>query len=100
MSEVPLDFAELLRAALPGTVVAVDAPLRDDGEWWIDLSGLGCCSNISWTPRRGFGIYTDEAEYGSGPDEFYDDAGEALARVVKIATSAMAAVASLHEIKP
>lgn len=77
------EFLNLLRSE---AIVAaeIDEPRSASGEWWIDLVIDTMNVTVSWTKEFGFGVYTKEAAFGSRPNELYQKASLASARVLQL----------------
>lgn len=62
--------------------VSFDRPDDAEGEWWIDIRCNGFSTTLSWRPKLGFGVFTDEPLYGSRADELYRRPDLAARRVM------------------
>lgn len=86
-AEVPERFGSLVEQALPGAAVEIDRPLHDDGEWWFDVRHGDFETSVSWSPRRGFGIYLEAPGYGERPHELYAEPHLATLRLRQMAAA-------------
>jgi transcriptional regulator with XRE-family HTH domain len=71
-------------SVVPEVRAELDAPdPGTEGRWYVLLERDGHEVDVEWRPGRGFGVTSSEEEpgYGEGPDETYDDAAQATARV-------------------
>jgi hypothetical protein len=75
---------KLLLEQLPHSVVAVDAPDRADGNWWLDVSMGKKRQTLEYRPGKGFGLFHGKAGYGEGPAEIYRTPERAAQRVVQL----------------
>lgn len=75
-----------IERALSGVETKLRKPRKDSGNWWLDARHNGHVVTVEWSPRRGFGVSTDDLEdgYGEGPDEVISDRNAAAARVVEL----------------
>jgi DNA-binding XRE family transcriptional regulator len=75
-----------IERALPRVEAKLRKPRKETGHWWLDATHDGHVVTVEWSPRRGFGISTDDAGdgYGEGPDEVVEDREEAAKRVVEL----------------
>jgi DNA-binding XRE family transcriptional regulator len=78
-------LSRLLRRRIPAATIAVDAPSRPKGDWFIDLK-LGKRSFvIELRPALGFGLSSTPAEgLGEGPDEFFEDEHDLVERIASL----------------
>lgn len=78
-------LSRLMRRRIPDVVIAVDAPSRPKGDWFIDTK-LGKRSFvIEFRPALGFGLSSTPTEgIGEGPDEFFEDEHEVVERVAEL----------------
>jgi predicted XRE-type DNA-binding protein len=78
-------LSRLLRRRIPEVALAVDAPSRSKGDWFIDLK-LGKRSFvIEFRPALGFGRSSTPAEgLGEGPDEFFEDEHGVVERIAAL----------------
>jgi len=80
----------LLNDRLPNCTVALDAPDREPGNWWIDV-GLGKRRlTLEYRPEKGFGIFNQAAGYGEGPAEVYRTPDLAARRIAQLMSTARA----------
>ena len=78
-------LVQRLREAVPGVQVAVDAPAKAAGSWFIDVSKGKQSLVIEYRPKLGFGITSTPTDgYSEGPDELAGDVEEAARRVVAL----------------
>ena len=78
-------LAELIERRFPSASTAIDEPVRESGNWWLDIGLKDASVVIEWRPDRGFGISTpSHDDFGSGPDEVHPDAGTAFERVEEL----------------
>jgi hypothetical protein len=81
-------FMEHLRERVSEAKLELDRPEQGGGSWWLDASMGRRALTIEWAPSMGFGVSSLPGEgFGEGPDEFYDDEEEALARVERLLRS-------------
>jgi DNA-binding XRE family transcriptional regulator len=75
-----------IQRALPRVEVKLRRPRKKDGHWWLDATCDGHDVTVEWSPRRGFGVSTDDREdgYGEGPDEVFADRESTAKRVVEL----------------
>jgi DNA-binding XRE family transcriptional regulator len=75
-----------IERALPGVETKLRKPRKESGHWWLDATYGGHTVTVEWSPRRGFGISTDDLGdgYGEGPDEVFEDREEAVKQVVEL----------------
>jgi DNA-binding phage protein len=78
---------KLLKERLPHSVVAVDAPDRADGNWWLDVSMGKKRHTLEYRPGKGFGFFHGEAGYGEGPAEIYRTPERAAKRLTQLMTA-------------
>ena len=62
---------KLLAESFPHCMVAVDAPDRADGNWWLDVSMGKKRHAVEYRPGKGFGLFHDGTGFGEGPAEIY-----------------------------
>jgi DNA-binding XRE family transcriptional regulator len=75
-------FLHLLQERVPEAKLELDRPEQGGGTWWLDVSSGKRALTVEWTPSMGFGVSSLPSEgFGEGPDEFFDDEAQALARV-------------------
>ena len=73
---------QMLRERFPAASSTIDAPKRETGTWWLDVSLRDSKLHIAWSPKRGFGVSSDDADaFGEGHDEGYPDVDSAWRRV-------------------
>jgi hypothetical protein len=74
-----------IERALPRVEVQLRHPREEDGHWWLDATYDGHVVAVEWSPRRGFGICTDDSEagYGEGSDEILENREVVANRVVE-----------------
>lgn len=78
-------LAEQLRTQIPDVHLKVHAPSGKGKAWWIDATFRGYSVAIEWSMEDGFGLSTPtEDDYGSGANEVYVDADEAVERTVQL----------------
>jgi DNA-binding XRE family transcriptional regulator len=81
-------MAENLRRKVRGAKVTIDPPQNPLATWHLDATHGGAAVVVDWRPSHGFGISaSEEKDSGSGdsaPDEIYEDADEAQARVLHL----------------
>ena len=75
---------KLLREQLPHSLVAVDAPDRSDGNWWLDVTMGKRRHTLEYRPGKGFGLFHGEAGYSEGPAEVYRTPERAAKRVAQL----------------
>jgi DNA-binding phage protein len=75
---------KLLKKSLPHSVVAVDAPERGDGNWWLDVSMGKKRHTLEYRPGKGFGLFHGAAGYGEGPAEIYRTPERAAKRLAQL----------------
>jgi transcriptional regulator with XRE-family HTH domain len=75
-----------IESALSGVETKLRKPRKETGHWWLDAMYNGHVVTVEWSPRRGFGISTDDEEggYGEGPDEVFTDRAAATTRVIEL----------------
>ena len=83
---------ESVLAQFDGIVATIGVPVdRERGAWFLDIQRAGASLLVvEWRPDRGFGVTSleeDDPAYGSGPDEVYPNAREALERVQQLVLS-------------
>jgi DNA-binding phage protein len=84
---------KFLKQRLPHSVVAVDAPVCADGNWWLDISMGKKRHTLEYRPGKGFGLFHGTAGYGEGPAEIYRTPERAAKRLAQLmATSNTKAV--------
>lgn len=88
MEQTVENLKELLRQRLPHVRVAVDAPDRTGGNWWIDVYTGKKRLTLEYRPRKGFGIFHADAGYGEGPSEVYRTPELAVRRVAQVMSAA------------
>jgi len=72
----------------PEATASVDAPLRDDGIWHLDVTLRGIREVVEYHPGRGYGLYSNIAPgYGEMPDIMEADPATAIRRLVEIIAS-------------
>ena len=75
-------FLEALQKRLPDAELELDRPEHGGGSWWLDARFRRHALTVEWKASMGFGISSLPSDgFGDGPDEFFDDEKEALARV-------------------
>ena len=85
-----MNSIEVLKRDIERALSRVEAKLRrpreEGGHWWLDATYDGRDAIVEWSPRRGFGVSTDdpEAGYGEGPDEILADCETVAKRVVEL----------------
>ena len=75
---------KLLLEQLPHSVLAVDAPDRADGNWWLDVTAGKKRQTLEYRPGKGFGLFHGKAGYGEGPAEIYRTPERAAKRLVQL----------------
>lgn len=75
---------QALKSQLPQADLELDRPEDSKTPWFLDAQLGEHKVIVEWRPRRGFGLGSPNDDYGSGPDEVYEDLGETLARVVHL----------------
>jgi DNA-binding phage protein len=78
---------KLLAKRLPDCVLAVDAPARPGGNWWIDVSMGKMRNTLEYRPGKGFGLFHANAAYGEGPAEIYRTPERAARRLAQLMTT-------------
>jgi hypothetical protein len=76
-----------LRKQIPSASVAVDAPSKPSGNWFVDLKVGRRAFAIEFRSALGFGLSSVGARndgYGEGPDEFLPDEDALVARVQRL----------------
>jgi DNA-binding XRE family transcriptional regulator len=64
-------LVRLLRKRIPRVVVAVDAPSRVSGNWFLDVRSGKQTFALEFRPAVGFGLSSTPSDgLGEGPDEF------------------------------
>jgi hypothetical protein len=72
---------ERLAARFPEAALAIDRAETPTGSWFLDATLEGHVVVVEWRPDRGFGISTPSRDdFGSKPDEVYEDVDAAFAR--------------------
>jgi hypothetical protein len=85
MSTVIASVAENLKKRLPGCTIKIDEPLAKSGLWHLDVSRGENAVVLQWSPQKGFGVSADpNPGFGEGPHEVYEEAKQALDRVVHL----------------
>ena len=74
----------LLLELLPHSTVAVDAPDRADGNWWLDVTMGKRRHTLEYRPGKGFGLFHGKAGYGEGPAEVYRTPERAAKRLAQL----------------
>jgi DNA-binding phage protein len=77
-------FQKLLLQQLPHSVVAVDAPDRPDGTWWLDVTMGKKHQTLEYRPGKGFGLFHGKAAFGEGPAEIYRTPERAVKRLAQL----------------
>jgi DNA-binding phage protein len=78
---------KLIVEQLPHSVVAVDAPDRADGNWWLEVSVGKKRQTLEYRPGKGFGLFHGRAGYGEGPAEIYRTPERAAMRLAQLLTT-------------
>jgi transcriptional regulator with XRE-family HTH domain len=75
-----------IERALPRVATKLRKPRKTTGHWWLDATYDGHAVVVEWSPRRGFGVSTEDAGdgYGEGPDEVFEDREKAAKRVIEL----------------
>lgn len=79
-----------LQGQFPGISLEIDAPADVLGPWQLDVrpGPTARWIVVEWKPGFGFGVSTpDEADFGTKPDETYQDAESASNRVTHLIAS-------------
>jgi DNA-binding XRE family transcriptional regulator len=81
-----------LAGRFSGRRFEIDAPLKETGEWILDVRDEdgSLYMVVQWRPAQGFGVSVlipDEMDYGLGPDEVYTDPKQATERVIHLIES-------------
>ncbi len=75
-------FLAALQKRLPEAKLELDRPEHGGGSWWLDARFARHALTVEWKASMGFGISSLPSDgFGDGPDEFFDDEKEALARI-------------------
>ena len=80
-------LVRLLRKEIPAASVAVDAPARASGHWFVDVRVGDQAFTIEFRPAVGFGLSSADREgegYGEGADEFLPDAASLVGRLRRL----------------
>jgi len=78
-------LSRLLRKRIPEVTIAVDAPSRPKGDWFIDMKVGKRSFVIEFRPTLGFGLSSTPAEgIGEGPDEFFEEELEVVERITNL----------------
>jgi DNA-binding phage protein len=91
----------LLLERLPRCVVAVDAPDRPGGNWWLDVTLGKKRQALEYRPGRGFGLFHGKIGYGEGATEIYRTPERAAKRLAQLmaASNGKAVHLSLKDIR-
>lgn len=88
-------FVDLLHQEFPDARVDVDVPRDPKGEWMIDVAQGRFRASVAWRGAVGFGIFTaSDRGIGDRPDEIYERADDACARVVQLIRRGRAGIPS------
>ncbi len=81
-------MADSVRRRVRGVEVKIDPPENPLATWYLDATRGDSAVVVDWRPRDGFGVSaSEEKDIGYGdyaPDEFYEDAEAAQARVMHL----------------
>jgi DNA-binding phage protein len=75
---------KLLARRLPDCAVAVDAPDRAAGNWWLDIRMGKKRHTLEYRPGKGFGLFHRAVGYGEGPAEIYRTPERAAQRLAQL----------------
>lgn len=64
--------------------ILVSEPFDDDGLWFVDMRSGSYCLTVQYSPSKGFGVSAGDGGFGEGPDEVFQDADQAAARVLEL----------------
>jgi hypothetical protein len=71
-----------IRDAYPMASVKIDAPLHEAGVWFLDIHHPKLSLVVEWFAEKGFGLSrTEDAAFGTGPDEVFVTAAETRQRI-------------------
>jgi len=72
-------------AQVPGVETKIEAPLRENGVWWLDVKLREQTLAIEWSRWQGFGVSSLPSQgLGEKPDETYTELEQATARVLEL----------------
>ena len=71
----------------PSLNIAIDQPVDEQGDYWLDVAGNGYETTLLWRADLGFGFYTGETAYGDKPDELYKKPEMAAKRLAQLMES-------------
>lgn len=74
------DFKYAIQDAFPSATVTIDAPDRDDGLWFIDVTIEKKFIVLQWKHNKHFGL-SITSDFSCQPEETYDTADEVIARI-------------------
>jgi DNA-binding transcriptional regulator YiaG len=81
-------LATQLLGRVPGVELKVTSPSGRGTVWWIDASARGHNVVVEWSPADGFGLSSTEGnEYNTAASETFDNADDAVARIIEVLTS-------------
>lgn len=75
------EFVALIRR-VPGVEATVDRPDDAKGESFIDITGPGLDTQVSYRPSVGFGLFGASDGFGQRPDVLIADPAEAIELVL------------------
>jgi DNA-binding XRE family transcriptional regulator len=76
------NLVRLLRESIPRAEVAVDAPSRMSGNWFVDVRAGKQVFAVEFRPAIGFGLSSTPSEgLGEGPDEFVESEEGVVERI-------------------
>lgn len=64
--------------------ILISEPFDDDGLWFVDMRSGSYCLTVQYSPSKGFGVSAGNGGFGEGPDEVFQDADQAAARVLEL----------------
>jgi DNA-binding XRE family transcriptional regulator len=75
-------LVHLLRKGIPRAEVAVDAPSRVSGHWFVDVRAGKHTFAVEFRPTLGFGLSSSPSDgLGEGPDEFVENEEGVVRRI-------------------
>lgn len=75
-----------IERTLPSTWTRLRVPRNPKGMWWLDAKNGDHLVTVQWSPARGFGVSASALPeaYGEGPEETFESAEAASARVLSL----------------
>jgi|SRR5205085_3703457 len=87
-----IDIIEQLRREIASRIgdatTSVDAPMTNDGSWWLDVRQAGHTATVEYRPNAGFGVSGPRGGYGEGPDVVLPNVSAAADQVVAFLVAA------------